>query len=502
MSLSQRLALALVGLLAAMALALVLGGRYVTERYFQEVNQELNRSIAMYVVDRLELLDESGGVNHDQLTSLADQAMTVNPSVEVYLLDPNGQILAHGLPPETVLRNRVALAPLQELMAGATPLPILGDDPRSDAGGKAFSVHPIARGEELLGYLYVVLGGKHFDSVLAMFSGSYVWRLTALVMVATLAMALVLGLWLVFRYTRPLSELQDAVRQVGRTGFVAPSQGVLDTVHPQTREVAWLKTDIEGLIAKLGEQYSALDNADRSRRELVANVSHDLRTPLASIQGYLETLLVKDPALTGEERLEFLHVAHRHSRRLSQLVTELFELAQLDSGSVKLQAENFSLTELLHDVVQEFELQARSRDIVLRLEGVDVQVHADIGLIQRVLENLVFNALRFTPDSGEICLKLEPRGDQVEVAVIDNGCGIAAADLKHIFDRHYQVNSQVGPVRDNSAAQTANPDQALADGSGLGLAIVKRILELHNSSIKVRSEVAKGSTFSFALAAA
>ena len=253
MSLSQRLALALVGLLAAMALALVLGGHYATERYFQEVNQELNRSIAMYVVDRLDLLDEAGGVNHEQLTQLADQAMTVNPSVEVYLLDPQGLILAHGMPPASVLRDRVALAPLEELMAGEAPLPILGDDPRSEQGGKAFSVHPIVRGDERLGYLYVVLGGKYFDSVLAMFSGSYVWRLTSLVMVATLAMALLLGLWLVFRYTRPLSELQEAVRQVGRTGFVAPSQGVLDTVHPQTKEVAWLKTDIEGLIGKLGD---------------------------------------------------------------------------------------------------------------------------------------------------------------------------------------------------------------------------------------------------------
>ncbi len=493
MSLSQRLALALIGLLAAMALALAWGGRYATERYFQEVNQELNGSIAMYVVDRLDLLDDSGGVNHDQLTALADQAMTVNPSVEVYLLDSQGEILAHAMPPETVLRHQVALAPLQQFMGGSAPLPILGDDPRSPNGTKAFSVHPIVRGDEPLGYLYVVLGGKHFDSVLAMFSGSYVWRLTSLVVLATLAMALFLGLWLVFRYTRPLSELQDAVRQVGQAGFAQPQQGLLDTVHPQTREVAWLKTDIEGLINKLGEQYAALDSADRSRRELVANVSHDLRTPLASIQGYLETLLLKESSLSSDERLEFLHVAHRHSRRLSHLVTELFELAQLDSGSVKLQAENFSLTELLHDVVQEFELQARERNIELRLDGVDVQVHADIGLIQRVLENLVFNALRFTEDNGEICLKLEQQGDQVEVAVIDNGCGIAAADLRHIFDRHYQV----------AQAPKVNQDPELEpDGSGLGLAIVKRILELHDSNIQVHSELSKGSTFSFALAAA
>jgi two-component system OmpR family sensor kinase len=493
MSLSQRLALALIGLLAAMAVALVLGGRYATERYFQEVNQELNGSIAMYVVDRLDLLDESGGVNHEQLTTLADQAMTVNPSVEVYLLDPQGEILAHALPPETVLRSKVSLAPLRQFMGANARLPILGDDPRSTEGVKAFSVHPIVRGDERLGYLYVVLGGKHFDSVLAMFSGSYVWRLTSLVMFATLAMALLLGLWLVFRYTRPLSELQDAVRRVGQAGFAEPRQGALDTVHPQTREVASLKTDIEGLIDKLGEQYTALDSADRSRRELVANVSHDLRTPLASIQGYLETLLLKDAVLTADERLEFLHVAHRHSRRLSHLVTELFELAQLDSGSVKLQAENFSLTELLQDVVHEFELQARERSITLRLDGTDVQVHADIGLIQRVLENLVFNALRFTPDNGEICLKLEQRADQVEVAVIDNGCGIAAADLAQIFDRHYQVSS---------AADAAIDSAVEADGSGLGLAIVKRILELHNSNIEVQSELAKGTTFSFALAAA
>ncbi len=485
MSLSRRLALVLLVVLVALGTSLVFGGRYAVERYFQEVNQELNASIAMYVVDRLKLLSPEGSVNQDALLQLADQAMTVNPSVEVYLLDSQGQIMAHALPENSVVRDRVSLDPVNWFLTPNRTRLVTGDDPRSAAGTKAFSAHPIESDGVTLGYLYVVLGGRNFDSALDMFRGSYVIRLMALVLAATLLAAFVVGVWLLRRYTRPLESLQTALRSYGAAGFSHPPN--LDEVHSTTIEIESLKEDIEGLIGKLDEQYRALDANDRLRRELIANVSHDLRTPLSSIQGYLETLLLKDSELNASDRRQFLSVAHRHTKQLSRLIAQLFELAQFDSGAIELHAEPFSLMELMHDVVQEFGLQATEAQVELVVTGDDVQVMGDIALIQRVLENLVSNALRFTPAQGRIELIVTSQDGNVRVSIADTGCGIGREELPYIFERYYQT----------SQAQEDADERPL--NSGLGLAIVKRILELHDSSIEVTSVPDEGTRFSFPL---
>ena len=490
MTLTTRLALAFTAIAVAIASTLVVGGQYAMTRYFQEVNQELNRSIAMYVVDRLDLLG-NGGVNQEQLGVLADRAMTLNPAVEVYLLDPTGRILAHALAPETILMDVVDLAPVHAFLAGAAAPPILGDNPRNPDADQAFSAFPIDRDDERLGYLYVVLGGKQFESVLGMFENSYVIRLTSVVGGATLLVALVFGFWLVRHQTAPFAALQRAVRGFGEAGFTGPPS--LDQVETTSHEVRWLKDDIEQMIARLGQQYAALDASDRVRRELIANVSHDLRTPLASIQGYLETIILKGDELDADEHRRFLDIAHRHSKRLAHLINELFELARLDSGIVDLAVEPFSLTELLHDVVLEFELQAKERGITLRFERTNVYVRGDIALIQRVLENLIGNALRFTPRNGNVVVGIAIDRDEARISVRDDGIGIAESDLPLIFDRYYSSRA--------TAVATGTEGEPTASG-GLGLAIVKRILQLHDQPIEVASAVDQGTTFTFSLARA
>ena len=484
MTLITRLALAFTAIAMAIASTLVIGGQYAMTRYFQEVNQELNRSIAMYVVDRLDLMSD-GGVNHEQLAVLADRAMTLNPAVEVYLLDPNGRILAHALAPDTILMDAVDLAPARMFLDNDATPPILGDNPRNPGAAQAFSAFPIDRANERLGYLYVVLGGKQFESALGMFENSYVTRLSSVVGSATLLVALVFGFWVVRRQTAPFATLQRAVRRFGEGGFTGPPS--LDEVETTSHEVKWLKDDIEQMIAKLGQQYAALDASDRVRRELVANVSHDLRTPLASIQGYLETIILKGEEIDADERRRFLDIAHRHSQRLSDLINELFELARLDSGTVELSVESFSLTELLNDVVLEFELQAKERGITLRFERTNVYVRGDIALIQRVLENLIGNALRFTPRDGNVFIEIDE--DEARISVSDDGVGIAQSDLPLIFDRYYSNRDTGGNREEESSAR-----------GGLGLAIVKRILQLHDRPIEVASAVDQSTTFTFSLA--
>jgi signal transduction histidine kinase len=235
------------------------------------------------------------------------------------------------------------------------------------------------------------------------------------------------------------------------------------------------------------QQVHQLKETDQLRRELVANVSHDLRTPVTSLQGYLETLVLKEGVLSPQERRRYLDIAVAQSQRLGELIGELFELTKLNSQEMRPRLETFSLGELVQDVVQKFRVIVEAKQVTLQAKlGEDLPVvSADIGLIERVLENLIENALRYTPQGGRITVVLSRMGEKIMTRVTDTGCGIPPSDLPHIFDRYYQVGKN---------------HQSGESGSGLGLAITKRILELHESAVEVQSVVNQGTTFSFHLA--
>jgi signal transduction histidine kinase len=251
-------------------------------------------------------------------------------------------------------------------------------------------------------------------------------------------------------------------------------------------EITRLHQTCAEMSAQLDAQMQSLKATDRMRRELVANVSHDLRTPLAAMRGYLETLQIKDADLSLAEKQRYLAIAVQHTDRLARLIAELFELARLDAGEVRLKPESFPPAELVQDVAQTFEIAARERAIRLQTDlGANTPpVRADIALIQRALANLLDNALRHTPAGGTVKVSLATTGNRVRVAVADSGPGIAHDDLPFIFDRFYRG-------RDDPRAQT--------DGAGLGLAIVRRILDLHQTTIDVESKPGTGARFAFDL---
>jgi signal transduction histidine kinase len=248
-------------------------------------------------------------------------------------------------------------------------------------------------------------------------------------------------------------------------------------------EIDRLGLALRDMSARLASQVQRLKQTDVLRRELVANVSHDLKTPLATLQGYVDTLLLKEGVLDREERRNYLEIAARSCRRLSKLVSDLIELAKLDAQAVVPQIETFSAAELLQDIAQKFLLNARQRRVELAAVVPDraPYVCADIGLIERVLENLLGNALAHTDSDGRVVLALEDHGDCVVLRVTDTGCGIAPEELSNVFERFYRVDG---------------PRWERGGNAGLGLAISKGILELHGSDLQVESRVGEGTSFS------
>jgi hypothetical protein len=244
--------------------------------------------------------------------------------------------------------------------------------------------------------------------------------------------------------------------------------------------------------SRLVEQTAALAKKEREQRELLANVSHDLRTPLASIQGYLELLLLRHATLDSAEARNYLETAARQSERLGRLVADLFELTRLEADGARAESEDFPLAELAHDVTQKFAADAARRGVRLeaRIAAVPAApplfVRADIGLVERVLDNLVENALRHTPAGGSVTLDAAPCEGRARLVVSDTGEGIPAAELPGIFDRYYR------------AERTGDAKRASGHG-GLGLAIARRIVDLHHGTLKIDSTERRGTTISFDL---
>lgn len=471
--------LALFVVIGVLAIALISSS---TRLYQQEVNQKLNRQLAEHIVAEKTLIRDKL-VNQGALEEVFHMMMVINPVIELYLLDPTGKVLAYSAEPGKVKRSVVDLAPIQTILSGAPKLPLFGDDPRNFDRKKVFSAARVVTDGREEGYLYIVLGGEEYDGVVDGLAQSHILNVSAWIIAGALAASLLAGLLLFALLMRKLKRLAFSMAAF-KAGEVPP----LTLATAGGDEIDRLTSTFQSMAQQIQEQMSAIKKTDTMRRELVANVSHDLRTPLATLQGYVETLLLKDASLTAEERRRYLDIAILHCKRLNKLVGELFELAKLDANASNMNCEAFNLSDLAQDIIQKFELPASERGILISASFPrDLPfVYADIGLVERALENLIENALRYTPQGGTIELALTPAQHGVTVQVKDTGCGIPQDELPRIFDRFYQLEK----------SRNANPGS-----SGLGLAIAKRILELHGSRIEVQSALEKGTSFSFLLPA-
>ena len=484
-SLYSKLALVLLGLFIVIGLSFIAISIMSMDKYQQEVNQKLNREIAeLIVAEKLILQDDR--VNKQALDEIFHMLMVINPSIEIYLLDPSGNILAFSAEPGKVKRKRVDLAPIKEWIHGGSHLPLVGDDPRDSERKKVFAAAPIPEEGPLKGYLYVILGGEIYDSIAQKIKGSYILRSSILVIFISVFIAFIAGLLIFAFLTRRLKRLTAVMDRYESS--IPPEKLDLPSVHLKdpSDEIDRLVVTFKKMAGRINYQVEKLEASDTLRRELVANISHDLRTPLATLQGYIETLLIKNDSLSDEERQNYLQISIRHCERLNSLIADLFELAKLDAQDIAVHREPFSVRELVQDVVQKFTLTAREKQITIttNISKEIPFVYADIGLIERVLENLVENALRFTPEKGSVSIVMNGDFERIAIRVSDTGHGISEDDLPRIFDRFYQLDKS---RKDKSGH------------SGLGLAITKKIIELHETKIGVESKVGSGTTFTFTL---
>lgn len=473
-----------------LVIILLMGATYIlltvhfSKMLFQETSQKLNSNLANHLIEEKFQTGspflEDGSINKPFFGDLMHDMMSVNRSIEVYLLNQQGNILYsvvldHSNPNET--KKQVDLKPIKQFLDSKGEEFILGDDPRNPESQKIFSAASFEK-DGHKGYIYIVLAGQYYSEINQTLQTGYYNKMGLGGLGLTMVFVAILG-WLSLIYLT--KNLREIIAKVNRF-----QEGDLQSriSNPEKSDLSSLALTFNGMAETIQKNMEEIQSVDILRRELIANISHDLRTPLAIMQGYIETIQMKKDDLNNEEAQKYVSTIQNSIQQLTHLVSQLFEYSKLEAQQIKPEKEVFPITDLIHDMYAKYNILTKKKNIELTI-GIQEQtplVFADISMVERAIQNLLDNAIKFTPQNGNIKLSVKHDDQNVSIQVVDNGIGIPKDDQAIIFDRFQQT-------------ETGQKWR----GSGLGLAIVKKIIDLHDGSIQVISRPNEGSIFEFYL---
>ncbi len=287
----------------------------------------------------------------------------------------------------------------------------------------------------------------------------------------SIAMSIFIAYLFSLGITRPLKQIRNAAKVIGSGDF-------------QKRLNIHSKDEVGDLARTFDNMVSALQNLEEMRRGFIANVSHELRTPMTSIKGFIEGIL--DRTIPEEKHGYYLSIVNEEADRLNRLVNDLLDLARMESGELKLVYSVFNINELIRRCIIKLEAMFIKKQISVEaiFEEDAIFANADMDAIERVILNLLHNALKFTPDNGKVKITTSNLKNKVTVSIEDNGTGIRPEEISMIWERFYKTDKSRGLDK---------------GGTGLGLAIIKNIINEHKQEITVKSEYGKGSIFTFTI---
>lgn len=273
--------------------------------------------------------------------------------------------------------------------------------------------------------------------------------------------------------SKPLIEMNQISREFAKGNF-------------KRRVDIHTKDEIGQLAVNFNAMADSLENLENMRRSFVANVSHELRSPLTSIRGYIQGVL--DGTIPPAQSNKYLSIALDETQRLNKLINELLDLSQIESGQFPLNITKFDINELIRRVLisQEERITDKDIDVIITFQSQSCYVQGDRDRIQQVLYNLIDNAIKFNPKGGKLIIETWRHDDRIFIKTEDRGPGISKEEIVRIWERFYQVDKSRSPK---------------TGGTGLGLSIVKKIIEEHGQEIWVNSEIGEGTAFIFSLSA-
>ena len=497
LSLYQRLAISLSFTFIVIAYLLFWWSNSLAEHTRHHTEQQLHINLAQHLAQDNPLLAD-GVYDKAALKNLFHTLMLLGPAFEFYFIDPQGEILTYSADANKIKRTHVDLSPLQQLITTSTNLPVYGDDPRHKQRQKIFSAAPIyaqhnntnnkvnTPTKTLQGYLYVIIGGEIYDSIFSHLKKNQQIQQYAITVITALLLLLLLLLVLFNYFTAPIKKLAAQLIQIKSHNFNINKITLTPWPNNTHNEIYQLGNSCNAMVEQIHQQLQQLTQNDQNRKELLSHLSHDLRTPLSAIQGYIEILTATTPQLSDHKKAHYINIIYRNSEQLQLLVDQIFELAHLESGQTSVNLENFPIGELIIDIIDKFNLKAQAKKITLTLtpQPCDFSTHTDIAKLERIISNLIDNALRHTPNNGNITINIEKHLEQLKVTVSDTGSGIDKKELKKIFTARYRAT---------------NSKEDSTQHIGLGLTISMQLCLLLHTELKVISELGHGSQFYFYL---
>jgi len=335
-------------------------------------------------------------------------------------------------------------------------------------GGYQLSNYPLKHGSDSVGSVQIGYYGPFYftDNDLAFINTLN--KMLGTVTVFSLLLALIAGAFTAKRLSAPISEAVGAAREIGLGHYDRRITNISNTI------------EIDELSSTVNDLAKGLDKQEKLRRRLTADVAHELRTPLATLQSHMEAMIdgVWEPDASR------LNSCHEEIMRINRMVGDLEKLARYESENLILHKETFNLSELVQHIIKNFETDFINKNIALDFQGEVSPVFADRDKISQVIVNLLSNALKYNPAGETVNIKVGRNENQVFLKVKDSGIGIAPEDLPHIFERFYRA--------DKSRTQQTG-------GSGVGLAIVKAIVDAHQGKLNVTSIINEGTEFTISL---
>jgi len=298
--------------------------------------------------------------------------------------------------------------------------------------------------------------------------------------IGSIGLALSLGYAISWSLVGPVRQMDERLKQIASGDFVGQVK------IPNQDELGALAANLNRMSGELGRLYQQLEAASRHKSEFLANMSHELRTPLNAIIGFSEVLLERMFGELNPKQEEYLHDIMTSGRHLLSLINDILDLSKVEAGRMELEPSAFDLPAALDGCLTLVRERATRHGITLGLtvDGRLAQIVADERKVRQVVLNLLSNAVKFTPEGGRVVVGATRADGAVEVSVSDTGIGIASEDQEAIFEEFRQAGGDYTRKR---------------EGTGLGLAIARKFVELHGGQIWVKSEVGKGSTFTFTL---
>jgi signal transduction histidine kinase len=451
-----------------------------TTNYHQASTQLLNKDVAAHIA-KFTSPFENGTINKKKADSVFYYAMVLSPSAEVYFLDTAGNVVAFHASEKEIRLWKLPLSNINNYMAAQGQVYITGPDPRDLSHSKIFSAAEVYEQRKKLGYIYVILDSKSSASIMGTLLGTHIGGLAIKAFAAILVLSLLISIFYLIRLRKGFNRMIDVLQRFERGDY-----SVRFYIRRQD-DLAPVGLAFNKMADLLSQNINSLTQSEQERKDFIAIISHDLRTPLAVARGYAETLLIKKDTeqISSDQRQEYVHLVLQKIHQVETMVQQLFELSRMEAPEFAPNKEPFVLSEIVQEIVNVFQLTASQKGISLRCTQCQhhVWVHADVGMMERVAQNLIDNAIKSTPAEGRIEIAIQPDHQNVVFSIANTGDPLPDDLLQWI--NHF---------KDESGLLNKRPAKL-----GLGLLIVQKILLLHESSLEAYTHDGSRNIFIFSL---